>query len=389
LKEYTLIVKVYGLERLDQTMGQTVVDSALADLAPRVFDLASGVLSLAEVSGATESPRRGYWGTRFSLGDDTLLREQSHERIASMNAAASEIANEAALEIFGPGTASLAGLTAVCVEQERLHGLEDEIRSAANKTLDADSGAALQGIIHGNLVRTFLQPIVTLPDGLLVGFEALSRGPAGSAFERADQLFGAAARSGLTRALEMACATQAIQYLEYLPQPLWLSINASSATVAGLYEMARASHVDCWRLIVELTEHLPLGRIEELRAVLDGLRSLGARIALDDSGCGYADLEAAASVEADIVKLCMTVIRRLEEHEEVRTALAEAVTDARSHGSLILAEGVETLNQARILTGIGIDLAQGWLYGKPFPASELESWLRAGALEGSGPLRVA
>jgi len=389
LKKFTLVVKVYGLELLDQTMGQTVVDSSLADLAPRVFDLTASVLSLAEVSGVAEPLRRGCWGASFSLGSHSLLREEMHERIATMNAAASEIANEAALDIFGAGTAALARLTAVCIEQSGLHGLDNEVRLAASKTLDADSKTALQRIIDGNLIRTFLQPVVTLPEGRLVGFEALARGPVGSPFERADQMFDAAARSGLTRALEMVCATQAIRYLEYLPEPLWLSINASAATAAGLYDVVRASDVDCWRLIIELTEHLPLGRIENLRDVLDGLRSLGARIALDDSGCGYADLEAAASVEADILKLCMTVIRRLEEHEEVRAALAEVVHQARSHGSLVLAEGVETLNQARILTGLGIDLAQGWHYGKPFPASELESWVRAETLEGSGPLRVA
>ncbi len=124
-------------------------------------------------------------------------------------------------------------------------------------------------------------------------------------------------------------------------------------------------------MILELTEHLPLGKVDELRPTLDGLRGKGVRIALDDTGCGYADLDVAGVIEADIVKLCITVIGRLEEHPQVRTAVAEAVKLAHAEGALILAEGVETETQARILSDLGVDLAQGWLYARPFPAGEL------------------
>jgi EAL domain-containing protein (putative c-di-GMP-specific phosphodiesterase class I) len=123
-----------------------------------------------------------------------------------------------------------------------------------------------------------------------------------------------------------------------------------------------------------LTEHLPLGKVDALRPTLDAARSKGARIALDDTGCGYADLDVAGVIEADIVKLCITVIGRLEQHPQVRTAVAEAAKLAHQNGALILAEGVETEGQARILKEIGVDLAQGWLYGRPFPASDLASW---------------
>jgi EAL domain-containing protein (putative c-di-GMP-specific phosphodiesterase class I) len=96
------------------------------------------------------------------------------------------------------------------------------------------------------------------------------------------------------------------------------------------------------------------------------------RGSLDDTGCGYADLDVAGAIKADIVKLCITVIGRLEQHPQVRDAVADAVKLAHEHGALILAEGVETEGQARILQDLSVDLAQGWLYGRPFPAGELE-----------------
>jgi EAL domain-containing protein (putative c-di-GMP-specific phosphodiesterase class I) len=83
------------------------------------------------------------------------------------------------------------------------------------------------------------------------------------------------------------------------------------------------------------------------------------------------------------VKLCITVIGRLEEHPQVRVAVAEAVKLAHEQGALILAEGVETEGQERILQDLGVDLAQGWLYGRPFPAGELDirrAMLTAGAI---------
>jgi EAL domain-containing protein (putative c-di-GMP-specific phosphodiesterase class I) len=143
-------------------------------------------------------------------------------------------------------------LTAACIARDADGDLEAEMRAVANLRLDAASRTTLQEIISHQMLRTVFQPIVSVPDGRLVGVEALSRGPVGSAFERADQLFGAAARSGLTHALELTCATQAMAYLDRLPEPLWMSVNASAATLPDIYAKMlanrfRSSRVDAPR----------------------------------------------------------------------------------------------------------------------------------------------
>ena len=134
-----------------------------------------------------------------------------------------------------------------------------------------------------------------------------------------------------------------------------------------------ANHTACSRLVLEITEHLSLGKIDDLRPVVEGYHSRGVRIAMDETGCGYADLNATASIRADIVKLCITLIRSAEQHRDVRAAIAEVVNQAHSHGTLVLAEGVGTIDQACMLSELGIGLAQSWLYGKPFPETELET----------------
>jgi EAL domain-containing protein (putative c-di-GMP-specific phosphodiesterase class I) len=375
VNHFRLVVKVLGLEHLDKTMGVAVVDAALDALSPLVADLSAQVLSLADSHETVGSSRRGCWSSSFSLRRSSGIQAGPCERIASISAAAREMANKCSLEIFGPATQGMACLTTACIANSSALDLETEMRAAAKLTMDLGARAAIQGIIDRGLLRTVLQPIVTVTGRRVVGVEALSRRPVHSAYERADLLFGAAGRCGLTEALELACAAQAMTCWKQLPEPLWMSVNTSAATITGIAELMSSHPMACSRMILELTEHLPLGQVDELRPTLDGLRRAGTRIALDDTGCGYADLDVAGAIKADIVKLCITVIGRLEQHPQVRDAVADAVKLAHEHGALILAEGVETEGQERILQDLGVDLAQGWLYGRPFPASELEERL--------------
>jgi EAL domain-containing protein (putative c-di-GMP-specific phosphodiesterase class I) len=372
VSDYRLVIQVLGLEHLDMTMGVPVVDAALADLSPLVADLSAQVLSLADVSATVALSHRGCWSSSFSLSKSSVMQAELRERIASISAAARELANKSSLEVFGPATQGMACVTTACIANSSTLDQETEMHAAAKLALDLGAQAAIQGIIDGRLLRTVLQPIVTVTGRRVVGVEALSRGPESSAYERADLLFGAAGRCGLTEALELACAAQAMAYRKQLPEPLWMSVNTSAATITGMPQLMSSHPMGYSRMVLELTEHLPLGRVDELRPTLDGLRRSGAQIALDDTGCGYADLDVAGAIKPDMVKLCITVIGRLERHPEVRTAVAEAVKLAHARGALILAEGVETEGQERILQDLGVDLAQGWLYGRPFPAGELE-----------------
>jgi EAL domain-containing protein (putative c-di-GMP-specific phosphodiesterase class I) len=197
-----------------------------------------------------------------------------------------------------------------------------------------------------------------------VGYEALSRGPQGSALEMANALFGAGERFNLTVELELACARQAASLAAKLHEGCWLSINlglAALATPGAVESLARPG------IVLEITEDLPLDRAQAHASFFAKARSLGARLALDDTGCGFADMEAARSIRPDIAKLCITVTRNANRSPAHLTEISRTVAELRSVGAEVLAEGVETEEQATALTEAGARLAQGWHFGRPVP----------------------
>jgi EAL domain-containing protein (putative c-di-GMP-specific phosphodiesterase class I) len=94
-------------------------------------------------------------------------------------------------------------------------------------------------------------------------------------------------------------------------------------------------------------------------------------LALDDTGCGFADMEAARSIRPDIAKLCITVTRNANRSVAHLAEIADTVAELRSVGAQVLAEGVETAEQAAALTEAGASLAQGWHFGRPVPCAEI------------------
>jgi len=118
------------------------------------------------------------------------------------------------------------------------------------------------------------------------------------------------------------------------------------------------------RVVLEITERTGLDPAAGPSRVAM-LRKLGYRIAVDDLGAGYAALGALASLEPEIVKLDMSLVRDLEQHPTKRRVVAAIALLCRELGSRVVAEGVETRAELDAVTGAGIDLIQGYLLAKP------------------------
>jgi len=119
------------------------------------------------------------------------------------------------------------------------------------------------------------------------------------------------------------------------------------------------------RVVIELTEHAQIGDMESLKQAVAHYRSMGFAIALDDLSAGYSNLQLMAELRPEYIKLDIYFTRKLAD-DCVAREFARAITDmARQIGSSIIAEGIESMEVFHEVDKLGLDLAQGYLLGKP------------------------
>ncbi|MBQ7908321.1 MAG: EAL domain-containing protein [Elusimicrobiaceae bacterium] len=143
-----------------------------------------------------------------------------------------------------------------------------------------------------------------------------------------------------------------------------------------LTDMADQYAVPHSLLEIELTESVVFGNIERMKQVIDGLHEKGFSVAMDDFGSGYSSLNVLKNLYFDCIKLDKEFLARGEGNPRMRQVISGAVKMIKGLGSSIVAEGVETREQADFLNRIGCDMAQGYLFSRPLPVAEFEKRLQ-------------
>jgi EAL domain-containing protein (putative c-di-GMP-specific phosphodiesterase class I) len=233
-------------------------------------------------------------------------------------------------------------------------------------TPDDDEGLPADTDVHELIttarVRVAIQPVVALQAGGVVGHEALSRF---GGRVPTDRWFKAASKYGLGGELERLTLHAALQLLPALPAAEFLAVNISPAALGDQQVVRLLDDVDLSRVVVEITEHEAVADYAVTRRSLDRLRRAGARIAVDDTGAGFASLRHVLMLQPDVIKLDTSLTRGIETDKRQQD-LVRAVTDfAEQVGADVLAEGIETQGQLEQLTYIGVHLGQGWHLGVP------------------------
>jgi PAS domain S-box-containing protein len=223
-----------------------------------------------------------------------------------------------------------------------------------------------QVILDPDALRIAFQPIIDVHARRIVGMEALSRF-AGEPYRTPDVWFDEAWQAGLGPELELHAITLACRHLDALPADAYLSINASPVTILDdrFTATLRALHGDLRQLVVEITEHAAVADYPGLTEAVVGLRDLGARLAVDDAGAGYASMQHILRLRPDIIKLDRGIVADLD-HDVARRALVTAMAGfAASLNMTVVAEGVETGEELTALRTAGIGHAQGYLLARP------------------------
>ncbi len=213
------------------------------------------------------------------------------------------------------------------------------------------------------------QPIVSLSTKSIFGYEALLRSAEPTLPTPADVL-DAAERLGATRKLGRALRAFAAHRRGQMNQDwlLFVNLHPSDLLDPELTDprsplMAAADHV-----VLEITERAPLSGLEEVRERVRELRRFGFRIAVDDLGAGYAGLTSFATLDPDIVKVDMNLVRGIEGSAIKRKLVGSVAGLCREMEMLLVAEGVETTAERDVLADLGCDLFQGFLFARPASA---------------------
>lgn len=401
-----LFIDLDQFKAVNTSYGHTVGDRILAEVAARLQDVVRevdtlgrlggdeflAVLKDTDVEGARKVARRlleALDAGRFDVPDGT-------------------IGSEASIGIAGPGAerhepAELIRAADIAMQRAKAGGPHEGPRFAVYQETDAPQKTRLQrrellrAAIANEELRLHWQPIVDLIEEEVVGAEALVR------WEHPEEgllypgeFIPMAEESGLIQEIDRWVLRRALTQTRE-----WLSGNGTSpgdldfrtalnvspafyqspSFVAQVWEALEDAGVAPDRLDLEITERLSVSKTGGWNRI----RGSGVRLAVDDFGAGYSSLRYLRQLQADILKVDRYFVTDLDSDDDRASVLAGSILVlGQQLGMGVIAEGVETESQRDRLEELGYRHAQGYYFGRPMPASELQK-LPAPADDGTSP----
>jgi len=230
----------------------------------------------------------------------------------------------------------------------------------------------LDKILKFKDIKAVFQPIVSLLDGEIFGYEALSRGPQGSILEQPNALFPAAEQFNKVWELEFLCRSKAFARANELPKDKMLFVNVDPKIMNDprfqkgvTLDMLAHYKIDAGNIIFEITEKNSIEDYKSFRKVLDNYTSQGYKIAIDDMGSGYSGLKLLAETRPQFIKIDMDLIRNIDK-DALKQGLIKAFYEFSVVANIkMIAEGIETIDELHTLISIGIPYGQGYLLQRP------------------------
>ena len=237
-------------------------------------------------------------------------------------------------------------------------------------------------ILRAKGVVTHFQPILSARQKSIVGLEALSRGfVPGEGVIGAQALFRMAEEAGVTDGIESLCRRQTVHSFSRVAaraRDLMLFMNLHvpashppHAIASELDALLDSSGLPAGNIAIEILE-AEIQDMGQVRALVDLLRTRGFLIVLDDVGSGYSNLDRIPYIKPDLLKVDRSLISRIDSDYHKRGTLKSLVDLGRKIGALVVAEGVETEDEAMVALELGADLLQGYYLGRPCEAESME-----------------
>lgn len=226
--------------------------------------------------------------------------------------------------------------------------------------------ARIRRVIESGELEIAFQPIVDLDSREVVGYEALSRF-SGEPERGPDAWFAEAHEVGLGPELELFAIRIACERSCALPDGVFMAVNVSPVTAErpDLLALLAACSVD--HVVLEVTEHARVEDYPRFRVAIARVRELGATLAVDDAGAGFASLRHILELDAELIKLDGSLTKSLEADPRRRSLASALIEFGRESGASVLAEHIESELQLSELRRLGVRYGQGYHLGRPAP----------------------
>jgi len=231
----------------------------------------------------------------------------------------------------------------------------------------------LKWILDNESIVTYFQPIVSCDNLEIVAYECLSRGiKQDGTVMPPNLMFESARKTGMLFNLDKLCRLKALKnakfkniqkgiFINFAPNSIYNPEFCLNDTVNTALEL----NLDPSKIVFEVIESEKVEKFDHITNIINFYRSRGFRVALDDVGSGYSSLNRLVQLNPDVIKIDMELVRNIDKNPVKRAVVGSIVQIATEIGAKTLAEGIETRDEFNIVKTLGVNLAQGYLFGKP------------------------
>jgi EAL domain-containing protein (putative c-di-GMP-specific phosphodiesterase class I) len=378
-----LVVDAKPLAVIEEKYGNDAHQRVLASLAVEIHAAIGGHLSLDDLVVAGETGRSEAVVVLFRSNDEgnfygselPSLRRAIRDRLEARGNRIVYPFLRSAPELFVGIAPAIRNPTLGPVTQ--LRRAIDEARDDARLETRIASRKRREGfvklILEGQVTSVY-EPIVEVATRTVFGYEALARGPEGTDLHSPLAMFGGAEEQGLVYQLDCLCRRSGLAGALHLPAGTKLFLNMRPTTIhdpsfqpEALCRTLERTQLSPSDLVFEISEQESIENFSMFREARDFYGSMGFQIALDDTGAGYASLEAVMELSPEFIKVDRAFVSGIDEDPARQELLRALGTVAERIGAQIIGEGLDTLEELSKLGELGVRYGQGWLFGKPMP----------------------
>jgi PAS domain S-box-containing protein len=281
----------------------------------------------------------------------------------------------------------------------RCEVFDSAMQADAVKRLDLETD--LRRGLELDEFRVHYQPLVSLQQGRIVGFEALSRWQRPQGMVMPGEFILLADELGLTLTINRRLLRESCEQLRRwdalrsIRTPLSISANITAKQFGQpdlaerIGEIIQQTGIDPKCVDLEITENIAMADADRSVVVLSQLKALGVRLSIDDFGTGYSSLSRLQRFPVDALKIDRSFISRMNHDNETHEIVRVIIMLAHNLGLEVVAEGIEHQSQVETLKHLGCELGQGYLFSKPADAASIERLLALQQFPGETHVKAA